>query len=177
MNMKLYSADFHGELCAPSSKSEGIRALILASLGDLPTKIAINNRSEDVNTTIDCLRHMGSSFLWEDSQLTVTPVAKIKEGACLNCRECGAALRFLLPLTKALGEKVSFEGTGRLPQRPMEPLVLEMERMGCEFSCHSLPFFVGGKLHSGKYFLPANISSQFISGLLMALPLLQGDSE
>ncbi len=100
--------------------------------------------------------------------------------ATLDCYESGSTLRFVVPIAAALGAHVLFEGRGKLPQRPMTPLADEMKKKGVEFlpdGRDSLPFEIKGQLEPGVYEIPGNISSQYISGLIFALPLLSEDSE
>jgi 3-phosphoshikimate 1-carboxyvinyltransferase len=94
----------------------------------------------------------------------------------LDCLECGSTLRFLLPVAAALCDSFDMVGHGRLAQRPVGELAGALGAHGCSFSGEALPFRVTGRLQSGEYRLPGNISSQYISGLLFALPLLDGDS-
>ena len=96
----------------------------------------------------------------------------------LPCGESGSTLRFLLPIVAALGQTAAFFPMGRLPQRPLSPMYEELLRHGCALSPQgAVPFHVSGKLMPGRYAIDAGVSSQFISGLLFALPLLDGDSE
>ena len=95
----------------------------------------------------------------------------------LDCGESGSTLRFLLPIAGALGKHCRFEGKGRLPERPIGVLLDEMARHGCKADGDHLPVTLEGRLRSGVYTLPGNVSSQFITGLLFALPLLEGESE
>ena len=100
------------------------------------------------------------------------------EAVILRCGESGSTFRFLLPIACALGRNVSFLPEGRLPERPLSPLRRELVSHGCTLSPQgSVPFLTSGQLLPGNYSLEANVSSQFISGLLFALPLLDGDSE
>jgi 3-phosphoshikimate 1-carboxyvinyltransferase len=94
-----------------------------------------------------------------------------------NCRESGSTLRFLLPVMAALDKACTFTGTGRLPKRPIEPLIALLRAHGCEVSATSVPLVIRGKLRPGRFELPGNISSQFVTGLLFALPLLEDASE
>lgn len=96
----------------------------------------------------------------------------------LDCGESGTTLRLLLPLTAVIANgRATFVGHGRLPDRPNDELMGVMTSRGASFSSNKLPFTVSGKLHGGKYLLPGNVSSQYISGLLLALPLLSEDSD
>lgn len=103
-----------------------------------------------------------------------------EQAAVLDCNESGSTLRFVVPIAAALGAYALFEGRGKLPQRPMTPLADEMKKKGVEFlpdGRDSLPFEIQGQLQPGVYEIPGNISSQYISGLIFALPLLSEDSE
>jgi len=155
-----------GPLCgtvkAIPSKSQAHRALICAALADTPTHIECDGTSKDIEATAACL-----AALKTDAQC-----------ATLHCGESGSTFRFLLPVAGALGRKSSFILEGRLPERPLSPLYEELVRHGCKLSPQgSNPFSIEGQLEPGGYTLDAGVSSQFISGLLFALPLLEGDSE
>ncbi len=98
----------------------------------------------------------------------------------LDCIESGSTLRFVLPIAAALGADAHFVGQGKLPERPMTPLADEMKKKGIIFSPDGrdcLPFDIHGKLEAGIFKIPGNISSQYFSGLIFALPLLDADSE
>lgn len=144
---------------AIASKSDAHRALICSALSETPCNVIFNTTSEDIKATEKCLK-------------------ALKKGRKeMYCSESGSTLRFLLPLMGALAYDADFYPEGRLPERPLSPLYEEMERMGCRLSAQGeVPFKVRGKLNPGTYAIPGNISSQYISGLLFALPLLEGDS-
>lgn len=144
----------------PSSKSDAHRALICATLSKKPCHVYYDGTSKDIQATESCLR-------------------ALREGkADLHCGESGSTLRFLLPVMGALGHKAAFYGEGRLPMRPLSPLYEELEAHGCRLSVQGeVPLTIGGQLTAGTYCLPGNVSSQYISGLLFALPLLDGDSQ
>jgi 3-phosphoshikimate 1-carboxyvinyltransferase len=122
---------------------------------------------------------LGAKIERESGAFIVHPLKREgnNDAAALNCGESGSTFRFMLPIVGALGRKVSFILKGRLPERPLSPLYEELVRHGCELSPQgSVPFCSTGRLASGSYSLDAGVSSQFISGLLFALPLLDGDS-
>lgn len=166
-----------GVIGAIPSKSDAHRQLICAALADEPTEIMLSSSSEDIDTTVACLRALGADIEQLDGSLLVQPVHKARDEATLNCAESGSTLRFLLPVAAALCDRVRVTGRGRLPERPLGELVRALEQNGVTFSSGKLPLYLQGSLKSGTYTLPGNVSSQYISGLLLALPLLDGESE
>jgi 3-phosphoshikimate 1-carboxyvinyltransferase len=169
-----------GAIGAIASKSAAHRLLICASLADDETFIHCHERSQDIDATARCLKSLGSVIRYKKKGFLVTPLKKTKNPSkerTADCGESGSTLRFLLPVCGSLGMNVKFNMKGRLPARPLTGLYEEMTSHGCMLSEQGRsPLFCGGKLTSGKYSLPGNISSQFISGLLFALPLLEDRS-
>lgn len=166
-----------GYATAPVSKSVLHRLLICAALADTPTRLSPVTRSQDIDATVNCLRALGAQIVWEDTALTVTPLTTPKTGALLDCGESGSTLRFLLPIVAALGGGV-FTGRGRLAQRPLSPLYELLAQNGCTLSPQgAFPLTVTGRLNGNRFSLDGGVSSQFISGLLMAAPLLGTDCE
>lgn len=164
----------------PLSKSEGHRALILAAMAQGETLLPRLPASGDLLATMDCLRQMGTSFTERENSLLVTPIAGPPAATLrLDCRESGSTLRFLLPVAAALGLRAIFTGRGRLPQRPVEALLAALQRNGitAEVRQHPWEIELAGRLTPGAFFLPGNVSSQYVSGLMLALPLLTGPSE
>jgi len=160
------------------SKSEAHRLLICAALANEPTTLVMNGSlSKDIEATISCLESMGAHIIKDGGLYTVNPITQRKNEFTLDCGESGSTLRFLLPVAAAIGADFHVSGQGRLPQRPLMPLIKAMRENGCCFSSDTLPFKVGGGLESGEFSLPGDISSQFISGLLFALPTLGGNSK
>ncbi len=165
-----------GAIKSISSKSDAHRLLICAALAENKTKIYCNVMSKDIATTICCLKSLGTKISVDGDVITVSP-NQFNKKADLDCCESGSTLRFLLPLVSALGIDATINGSGRLPQRPISPLKEEMERKGVIFHTDSnFPLHLTGQLQSGDYEIEGNVSSQFITGLLMALPILNGDS-
>ena len=175
-----------GTIRAIASKSEAHRLMVCAALASAPagreTLIACPDSSEDIDATARCLNALGAVVRYEHDGFFVTPikeknVSSPQSPAVLDCGESGSTLRFLLPVSGALGLAVSINMGGRLSLRPLSPLRDEMASHGCTLSGpgHS-PLTCEGRLVHGNYTLPGNISSQFVSGLLFALPLLKGDS-
>ena len=184
MNIKITPQQLNGTIEAIPSKSHAHRLLIAQKLAALQGSgqedpLAIPTFSEDIDATKGCLAQL-------DEELPR-----------FDCRESGSTIRFMIPVAMALKDEAVFAGSGKLPQRPLSPLMEEMERHGCSFemlaaakgaagalNCVKAPergvtseiCRIRGRLQPGKYELAGNISSQFITGLLFALPLLNGDS-
>lgn len=166
-----------GKIKAISSKSDAHRILICAALSQNETKINCNVMSKDIAATICCLKAMGTEICVDGDIITVTP-KPFKIQSDLDCGESGSTLRFLMPVVSALGIDTTITGHGRLPQRPISPLKEEMEKKGVKFHTdRKFPLHLTGQLQSGEYEIQGNISSQFITGLLLALPILDGDSK
>lgn len=166
-----------GTVDAPSSKSDAHRLLICAAMADAPTKISFSKTGADIEATINCLRAMGAKIEYSDGVCSVEPIDKASEMPFIDCGESGSTLRFLLPVVSAVCGGGSFSGSGRLPSRPLDDLTAVMKRGGVSFSSDALPFQTSGHLRSGEYSISGNVSSQYISGLLMALPMLEADSK
>jgi len=133
--------------------------------------------SDDIDATAACLTALGAevSYNWGEG-FSVKPL-KPRGQAILDCGESGSTLRFMLPICCALGVSAEFHMRGRLPSRPMSPLLEELTAHGCTFDgVGGSPLKTSGKLRGGEFNLPGNVTSQFISGLLFALPLLDCDS-
>ena len=168
----------------PASKSQAHRLLICASLGQAPAELICHGLSRDIEATALCLRALGAGIVLGGDRIRVEPIAKSaepsmprgEENAVLPCGESGSTLRFLLPVTGALGVPSVFRMEGRLPERPLSPLKELLESRGMEIRRDGDLLFCRGRLTPGVYRIPGNISSQFVSGLLFALPLLSGDS-
>lgn len=162
---------------AISSKSEAHRALICAALSDGDTKIICTDTNADIDATASCLNALGASVRRTSDGFEVKPIADISKNAELDCNESGSTLRFMLPLCASLGADCSFIMRGRLAARPLSPLYELLERNGIKLSAQGVsPLNISGKLPSGNYSVAANISSQYISGLLFALSLADGES-
>ena len=177
MNVLITPGRLCGAVRVPASKSAAHRLLICAALADGPTRISISSTNRDIEATADCLRALGASIQVAGNALAVSPVARIPERATLDCGESGSTLRFLLPVAAALGGSFTFTGHGRLPQRPNAPLAAALKAHGARIDRDLLPMAVSGPLTGGRWTLPGDVSSQYVTGLLFALPLLAGDSE
>ena len=177
MEMRCSPAILSGKIKAISSKSHAHRVLICSALANEPTKINCNVLSKDITATLECLKMLGADIKTEENTILVNP-QKFNEKAEIDCGESGSTLRFLLPLVSALGIDTTINAHGRLPERPLSPLKEELEKKGVVFQKdNEYPLHITGNLQSGDFELAGNISSQFVSGLLFALPLLKGDSK
>ena len=165
-----------GALSAISSKSMAHRLLIGAAFCDKNTKISCETTNEDILATISCLKSMGAEISYENGIFSVTPIRK-KLSEALECNESGTTMRLLLPVVCAIGGSWTFIMKGRLPDRPISPLKEELEAHGIKFEYTSKnELCVNGKLACGEYSIRGDVSSQFISGLLFALSLIEGES-
>ena len=177
MDIMLQPGKLRGTVTAPPSKSIAHRMLICAAFADKPTTLLCADTNQDIEATADCLRALGADIQRTDTGYTILPIQRIPESADLYCHESGSTLRFLLPIVGALGVTTTFHMEGRLPQRPLSPLWEEMERMGCNLSRPTADTIrCQGKLKYGTYYMDGSVSSQFISGLLMALPQFDGEN-
>ncbi|MBR5640821.1 MAG: 3-phosphoshikimate 1-carboxyvinyltransferase [Firmicutes bacterium] len=173
-----------GQVSVPSSKSQLHRLLICATLGERPVEICYKGLSEDIRATANCLNALGAKVETEEAEdgswgrLLVTPVDRTKpaHGAVLHCGESGTTLRFLLPVVGMLGTTCLFIRAGRLPERPLAPFDEQLRIHGMTLDGEGSHLTVSGALRSGEYALPGNISSQYVSGLLMAFSGLAGPS-
>lgn len=176
MDLRIEPRPLRGTVEAIPSKSDAHRLLILAALADKPAEVILSQSSGDIESTLLCLQALGAAISRSGTAITVTPPAEVHPSPQLHCGESGSTLRFLLPVAAALCGGGSFRGAGRLPERPLGDLVEAMKKGGVAFSQEKLPFTITGRLGSGDFKLPGNVSSQYITGLLLALPLLSGDS-
>ena len=177
MDITITPSFLRGNITAIPSKSQAHRLLICAAFADKPTTLHCPQTNQDIEATAECLRSLGAEIIRTSSGYLVHPISTIPETALLPCRESGSTLRFFLPIVGALGVDGTFLMEGRLPKRPLSPLWEEMERMGCILSRPTdSTIHCTGKLRPGAYTIDGGVSSQFITGLLFALPLLEGES-
>ena len=165
-----------GVIQIPASKSQAHRMLICAALSREPSRLILDGFSADIEATMQCLEALGARCEETANGLSVTPVGVCPAQARLDVGESGSTLRFLLPVLGALGVQAEIRMHGRLPERPLSPLWEVLEAHGMRLQQDGTILHTDGKLIAGDYSLPGNVSSQFISGLLFALPLLGGNS-
>ena len=183
MKIKIRPGKLNGTIEIPPSKSYSHRAVIAAALAENGKKSKINNLkfSVDITTTTDIMENWGAEIERFESALEiignggkVAPRDKY-----VQCNESGSTIRFLIPVGITSENELVFDGKGKLVDRPLDSYYKIFKEQGLKYETigGKLPLTVNGKLKSGNYEIDGNISSQFITGLLYALPLLEGDSK
>ena len=182
MNYTINACRLSGKVKAIPSKSHLHRQLIAAALYGTDTEIRAGAAaSEDIAATENCLTALGARILRSEADRihvkAITEKRREEGVRRLFCKESGSTLRFLLPVVCALGLPAEFYPEGRLPDRPLSPLREELIRHGCRISePGSVPLCVEGTLSGGVFEIAGGVSSQYISGILLALPLLEAES-
>ncbi len=177
--VKIIPTKLKGVVQVPPSKSLAHRAIICASLAKGVSRIDNIEYSKDIQATIKAMKSLGTiieefeNYLIIDGTTTFT-----KQNSEIDCEESGSTLRFMVPISIVEGNKVHFVGRGNLGKRPLDTFyeIFERQNIGYMYKKDVLDLYVIGKLKPDHYIIPGNISSQFITGLLFALPLLKGDS-
>ena len=173
-----------GSIMVPSSKSMGHREIVCAALAQGKSIVSNVSLSQDILATTEGMMALGAKISYTKDEIgraifTIEGARPTVVQDTIDCAESGSTLRFLLPLG-ALGDKnITFLGSGKLGSRPLEPYFAIFRKQGLKFSVgdrSNFPLKIKGPLQAGEFSLPGNVSSQFISGLLFALPLLDGDS-
>ena len=181
MNVTITPRLLQGTITPPPSKSQAHRVLIASALSGGSGMLKNVALSQDIEATIHCLEVLGATFRWEGDTLAVTGLAgrpvPLGELPLLDCSESGSTLRFLIPIALAVLGGGRFTGHGRLMERPQGPYFELFREKGISFEQKDSVLTISGRLEAGTFSLPGNVSSQFITGLLYALPLLPGDSE
>ena len=180
MNVTITPAALGGAVTPPPSKSQAHRLIIAAALSDGVCRLSNVELSQDIQATLRCMRTLDADA---SADGTVIRGADLVDGfetpppEIMDCGESGSTLRFLIPVALALKGGGRFTGHGRLMERPQEPYFRLFTEKGIAWSLENGVLAVEGRLTPGVYALPGDVSSQFITGLLYALPLLEGDSE
>ena len=170
MTLTIFPSQLKGTVTPPPSKTQAHRFLIAAALAGEGSEIRNLADSEDIRATRRCLEEIGP---WQGPMSPLRRMAYPR----LDCGESGSTLRFLIPVALAVRGGGVFTGRGRLMERPQKPYFDIFEEKGIFYEQKDGVLTVQGMLSPGKYTLPGNVSSQFITGLLSALPLLEGDSD
>jgi len=139
MIARITPAPLGGTVSAIASKSDAHRLLILAALSRGETKLMLEQRSEDIDATISCLRALGATIEILPDGVYVRGIERVNENPLLDCGESGSTFRFMLPVACALCARVRFTGSGRLPERPIGELMRVMQAHGVAFSAKRLP--------------------------------------
>lgn len=178
MNVRIKPSKLIGRVNAPSSKSFSHRMLIAAALAGGVSEISNISASEDIDATVGALAALGAKIFREGNTYTVMGIKTPAASAVIDCRESGSTMRFIIPIAAALGCSCEFRGKGKLPERPITPYIRELGKNGAVITKTEgvMPFVMNGTLKGGNYVLEGDISSQFITGLLFALPLCSGNS-
>ena len=177
MKIQIEKTTYSGEITAPPSKSAAHRRLICAALANGKSVIRGISESEDMKATIDCIKALGATV--EKNGDTVTVIGcdpKSREKAILNCRESGSTLRFFVPICLLSDKEATLKGSERLMSRPLEPYEEICVAQGMDYVLTEKDLTVKGPITSGHFRLRGDVSSQFISGLMFALPLCDGFS-
>ncbi|WP_101697323.1 3-phosphoshikimate 1-carboxyvinyltransferase [Clostridium minihomine] len=166
-----------GSVTVPPSKSAAHRAILCAALARGKSRLSNVSDSEDIRATLGAIEALGVQVCREGETLFLDSSGKWEDEAEIDCGESGSTLRFLIPILAGLGVDARLTGRGRLPYRPLGTYLECLPPHGAILKTKGgLPLTIDGGLNPGVYSLPGNISSQFITGLLLALPLLPGDS-
>lgn len=186
MRATIYPAPLAGTVPAIASKSAAHRLIMAAALANGETHVICNTTCDDIDATIRCLTALGARIDAVDDGFQVRSIPKSRKfgilkvyaGQLLDCGESGSTLRFMLPVACALGADATFTGRGRLGSRPLAPLSDELVAAGADLAgLGGFPLRTSGRLRPGCFELPGDVSSQYITGLLMAAPLLDGESQ
>lgn len=181
--LKLTKSKLEGSVMVPPSKSISHRAIICAALGSGVSTIENIDYSDDINATIDAMRQLGAVIDKNGDKIVVNGIYRDDTVRNLvrviDCNESGSTLRFMVPISLLFEGITKFIGRGNLGKRPLETYFDIFKEQGIKYNHveNQLNMMVKGKLKPGEFSLPGNISSQFITGLLFTLPLLDGDSK
>lgn len=178
MDIKITPSRLSGTVEIPSSKSFAHREIICASLSKGTSIISGVSFSRDIYATLSAMESLGAEYSIQGDTITIQGISTPKGTATIDCCESGSTLRFIIPIVSALGVSATLKGQGRLPERPITPFIRELSKKNISFDYnYTMPFSMHGQLMSGTFQLEGDISSQFITGLLFALPLLDGNSK
>ena len=183
MKIKIKPSILNGKIEIPPSKSYSHRAVIAAALAENSRKSKIDNLkfSVDIITTTDIMENWGAKIKRFESALEIigNDGKVVPKDKYVQCNESGSTIRFLIPIGITNENELIFDGKGKLVDRPLDSYYRIFDKQGIFYKNENgkLPLTVNGKLKAGNYEIDGNISSQFITGLLYALPLLDGDSK
>lgn len=179
MAIKIKSHKLKGVVDIPPSKSLAHRAIICASLARGKSIIRNVEYSDDIEATIQAMKTLGTMIFKHDNYLEIDGTTTFMMNNCdIDCQKSGSTLRFLVPVSLVYPANVHFVGHNQLGKRPLDVYyrIFDEQNIGYLYREDALDLYVRGQLHASEFFVPGDVSSQFISGLLFALPLMQGDS-
>lgn len=176
MKLELIPSQMGGKIDSIPSKSYAHRMLLSAMLSNREVELQGVIGSKDVNATINCVQALGCDVKVLKDRYVIKPQKKEKDNIVLDCIESGSTLRFILPIALALGKECDVIGKEGLAKRPLKDLLDTLRANGAIIDGDSLPLHISGQLKAGDYKIKGDVSSQYITGLLMALPILDGDS-
>lgn len=178
-DVKIQPSHLRGTVTVPPSKSDCHRAIICAALSKGISTISPVVLSQDIKATISCINSLGAETKIKGDILTIDSSHLFSDcNGNFDCGESGSTLRFFIPVAAALGISGTFTGRGLLPKRPIGIYLDTLPQKGVVCKTEGgLPLEISGQLKSGTYEIPGNVSSQFVTGLLLALPMLEGDSK
>ena len=179
MAIKITPHQLSGGIAVPPSKSMAHRAIICASLAQGRSVITNIEYSKDIEATIGAMKSLGTMIFEHDDYLEIDGTTTFMKNQCeINCFESGSTLRFMVPISLVCENNLHFIGEGRLGKRPMQVYYDIFDQQGISYLYREnvLDLYVRGRMHGGEFHLPGDVSSQFISGLLFALPLMDEDS-
>lgn len=168
----------NGSVLVPPSKSFSHRAIICAALAGKESFISPLVFSQDILATIGAMKSLGAEIEIFENKIKIKGFKKPAKEVSVDCFDSGSTLRFLVPVAAALGIKTVFKRSESLAKRPIDDLLNALEKAGikCEKN-EDFSLKISGKISPGEFSLPGNVSSQFVSGLLLALPMLDGNSK
>ncbi len=173
MDIIVNKSAINGEVFAPPSKSYAHRLILASYLCGKEVKIYNAGFSQDVLATIGAIKTLGAKIYSKDNYVTILKGELPKENVVIDCNASGSTLRFLMPILSALNVNATLTGTKTLLSRPVDKLIACLKEGGAKID----GFNVNGGLKSGTYYIDASISSQYITGLLFALSILDGESK
>jgi len=178
-SVEIIPTKLRGKVCVPPSKSAAHRAILCAAMADGNSVISNVSFSQDILATIGAVRRFGADVSIDGTDVKIYGISKKNKlnDTEIDCNESGSTLRFIIPVALAIGGNFSVTGRGRLMERPLDDYYRIFDKKGISYKKESDRIYFDGRLSSGIYELSGNVSSQYITGLLFALPILSADSE
>ena len=180
MDIRITPGPLEGTITPPPSKSQAHRAILAAALTNGTSTLQNVALSQDIEATLRCISALGGGWEQEGDRLRISGVWSREWDTAglpyLDCGESGSTLRFLIPLAVTLNNGGVFTGRGRLMERPQQPYFDIFDEKGISYEQKDGVLTIRGEWNAGKYRLPGNVSSQFVTGLLYALPLMEWES-